>query len=255
MASPYVIIGLNPKLVAFLPKPGEWMVTFKQVMGFVMMLTVVYLLFTLNHELTFAALTTLVGVTIACWMIGRVPPTESRRVKLANTLAGLGICVAMGIFAFHYIPKSEPIIPWVTYRDSQWPELENDIRAQQMAGKTVMVDFTANWCPTCKWNFAWAIDTKEVAELVKEYEVESRIVDWSDTTSPYSPDLQRFINQLGANSIPLLAIFPANQPDKALVLSDLLTKERVLDGIREAGPSLSVKSTAAIPPGDTAHNR
>ena len=44
MASPYLLVGAFPELLRFLPKPGAWMETFKQFMGFVLMGTVVYLL-------------------------------------------------------------------------------------------------------------------------------------------------------------------------------------------------------------------
>ncbi|CAN0381929.1 unnamed protein product, partial [Ectocarpus sp. 4 AP-2014] len=44
MASPYLLIGAFPNLVRFLPKPGAWMETFKQLMGFVLMGTAVYFL-------------------------------------------------------------------------------------------------------------------------------------------------------------------------------------------------------------------
>lgn len=258
MASPYVVIGLNPRLVSFLPKPGEWMVTFKHAMGFVMMLTVVYLLFTLDNRLTTAALTMLVGVGVACWMIGRVPSTESSGVKAANTLIGLAICVAMSVFAFTYLPKadfSESDIPWLVYRDDQWPHLEEDLLAQQKAGKTVMVDFTADWCPNCKLNLYRAIETEDVTQLIHENGVEARIVDWSNTSSPYSKSLQGFINKLDANAIPLLAIFPADRPGEVLVLRDLLSEENVLDGLRKAGRSSSVSSTASRSTDDTAQTR
>ena len=33
MASPYLVVGLFPSAIRFLPKPGHWMVAFKQIMG------------------------------------------------------------------------------------------------------------------------------------------------------------------------------------------------------------------------------
>ena len=48
MASPYLLVGAFPELLRFLPKPGPWMETFKQFMGFVLMGTVVYLLTALD---------------------------------------------------------------------------------------------------------------------------------------------------------------------------------------------------------------
>ena len=44
MASPYLLIGVYPELLRFLPKPGAWMETFKQVSGFVLLGTVVFIL-------------------------------------------------------------------------------------------------------------------------------------------------------------------------------------------------------------------
>lgn len=44
MAIPYVVLGAFPKLLAFLPKPGPWMETFKEAMGFVLLAMVVYLM-------------------------------------------------------------------------------------------------------------------------------------------------------------------------------------------------------------------
>ena len=37
MALPYLLVGLLPGLVKFLPKPGAWMETLKEVLGFVML--------------------------------------------------------------------------------------------------------------------------------------------------------------------------------------------------------------------------
>ena len=61
MASPYLIIGANPKLIRFLPKPGMWMETFKQIMGFVLMATVIYLLSFINWANILPTLTLLLG--------------------------------------------------------------------------------------------------------------------------------------------------------------------------------------------------
>ena len=51
MALPYLVIGAFPSLVRWLPKPGAWMETVKQLMGFVLLATVVYLFWAINAEL------------------------------------------------------------------------------------------------------------------------------------------------------------------------------------------------------------
>ena len=44
MAFPYILIGAFPALVNFLPKPGAWMETFKELMGYILLGTVVFIM-------------------------------------------------------------------------------------------------------------------------------------------------------------------------------------------------------------------
>jgi suppressor for copper-sensitivity B len=97
-----------------------------------------------------------------------------------------------------------------------------------------MVDFTAKWCPNCRANSKFAIETDAVAELVRANGVVPLLADWTDE----SPVIKRTLNELGYNSIPLLAIWPAQPgPRSVIPLSDVLTESRVLDALKAAGPS------------------
>jgi thiol:disulfide interchange protein len=83
MASPYLIVGAFPKLIRFLPKPGAWMETFQQLMGFLLLATVVYLFWTMTSTYFVPTLTLLlVGLWPACWWIGRTPLTQHRYGRL-----------------------------------------------------------------------------------------------------------------------------------------------------------------------------
>ena len=44
MAFPYILLGANPNWLSFLPKPGNWMVTFEHLMGFLLLAMVVWLI-------------------------------------------------------------------------------------------------------------------------------------------------------------------------------------------------------------------
>ena len=58
--------------------------------------------------------------------------------------------------------------------------------------------------------------------------------DWTDQSST----IKKALNDLGYNSIPVLAIWPANsQSNKAIVLLDLLSESQVLKALNDAGPS------------------
>jgi thiol:disulfide interchange protein len=70
--------------------------------------------------------------------------------------------------------------------------------------------------------------------LVKTNGVEPLLADWTDR----SPGVKKAFNDLGCNSIPVLAIWPAQPPDsKPIVLTDLLSESQVLEALKNAGPS------------------
>jgi thiol:disulfide interchange protein DsbD len=97
-----------------------------------------------------------------------------------------------------------------------------------------MVDFSAEWCLTCKTNIKFSIDTEAVRELIAKDRIVPMLADWTDE----SPDIKKALNDLGRNSIPVLAIWPANPKDKeVIILSDLLSQSQVIEALKEAGPS------------------
>jgi thiol:disulfide interchange protein len=226
MASPYLLIGAFPRLIRFLPKPGPWMDVLKHLMAFLLLGTVVYLFTTLSAAYFVPTLTLLVGLWFACWWIGRTPITAGLGWKI--TAWGGGNCCAalIGVFAFTVL-LYESKMPWQPFS----PDALAQARAE---GKTVMVDFTADWCLTCKTNLKLAIDTKRVRKLVDENGVVPMLADWTNE----SPVIKKALNDLGYNSIPLLAIWPAEAPEREVViLTDLLREGQVLEALQRAGPS------------------
>jgi thiol:disulfide interchange protein len=242
MALPYLLIGAFPQLIRFLPKPGVWMKTLEELMAFLLLFTTVYLLQTLRSIYFIPTMTFLVSLWFSCWLVGHGQFSLSPSKRLAAWLVGLVVAAGMGVFAFTVL-LSEPKIAWRPFS----PEA---LAQAQSEGKTVMVDFTANWCPNCKWNSKWAIETDAVREIIEKNKVVPLLADWTD----YSPIIKKAINDLGYNSIPLLAIWPAAPKDKpVIVLADLLSEKQVIDALQEAGPSEISSPTprreAPSPPG------
>ncbi len=226
MASPYLVLGAMPELLRFLPKPGRWMETVQQLMGFLLLGTVVYLFTTLSAAYFISTLALLVGVWFACWWIGRTPLTASTGWRLAAWVGGPAVAALVGLFAFTMLFQESKI---------RWQAFSPEALARAQAdGKTVMVDFSANWCPTCKTNLKFAVETDAVGELIKVNEVVPMLADWTDR----SPMIKQALNDLGYNSIPVLAIWPARSSQrKVIALADLLLESQVLDALKQAGPS------------------
>jgi thiol:disulfide interchange protein len=245
MASPYLVIGAFPKLIAFLPKPGAWMKTFEELLGFLMLGAVVYLFTTLSKSYFIPTLTLCVGLWFAFWLIGRTPLTAPPMTRLIAWLGGAAFAALLGIIGFAFLFD----IAEVKYIDEEtaavaghggkekfgWHRFSLDALVKARAeGKTVMVDFWAKWCLTCQTNSKVAIETDAVSDLIKKNNVVPMLADWTDE----SPVIKKSLNDLGYNSIPLLAIWPANSKDQeVIILSDLLSERQVVEALNRAGPS------------------
>lgn len=244
MASPYLLVGLFPGLIRWLPKPGEWMETFKQLMGFVLLGTVVYLFSTIPSDYFIPTLATVVGVWFACWVIGRVPPYEPLPRQLRAWAVGLSAAGIVGWASFQYLGPTQHLFEWQPYQPDAIARLQQE-------GKTVMVDFTADWCLTCQANFRFAINTPRVQQIVRQYGVVPMLADWTDQNDT----IKQKLAELNANSIPLLAIYPAGRPAEVIVLRDALLEQQVVEALQRAtgavaaasGPSRTASAAEGAP--------
>ncbi len=167
MASPYLLIGAFPKCISFLPKPGAWMDTFKQLMGFVLMGTVVFLLTFMPIPYVVPTVAFLIGLWAALWSIGRIPLTESFTVQVRGWLLGVTFACLIGLISFAWLlnimqERFERAVERELAsrnvqvqtapnagRDSRqlpWQPFSLDLLSKLTAqGTTVLVDFTADW--------------------------------------------------------------------------------------------------------------
>jgi suppressor for copper-sensitivity B len=235
MASPYLLIGAFPRLIRFLPKPGAWMDTLKQIMGFVLLGTVVYLFSTLKAEYVIPALAMIVGLWAGCWWIGRTPVYAELKEKSLAWLGGAAITAAVALFAFTWLVPGGQTLPWQPFSRQALVALTKE-------QKTVLVDFTADWCPTCKYNEATALNTRDVGDLVEQYGIVPLRADWTD----HGDEIKDMLALLGYRSIPVYAIFPADRPNEPILLSDLISKKQILEKLREAGPSKKTDEKGAV---------
>lgn len=238
MASPYLIIGLFPSMIRFLPKPGNWMIAFKQIMGFIMLATVVYLMSFMPIAAVVPTVLLLLGVGIGLWYAGRVPAHETIRKQLRAWSVAAGMVVIIGLLSFtwlqgvmqqrferaaqrfissHVEVSQSALVENQTVGAIQWESYTPErLESLLKAGKPVFIDFTADWCLTCKANEAAAIETREVATALRESNV---IALRADKTEP-NPAVDHLLRQLGnsAASIPFYAVFPAGKPNAPILL-------------------------------------
>jgi len=230
MAVPYLLVGVFPGIVKFLPKPGAWMETLKEVLGFVMLGTVVFLFTFLDHDWFVPTFALLIGIWAACWWIGRGQQARAGDIGFGRWVQAAGIVGMVGSLAFMFLGPVASVIPWEPFSRERLTDL-------RQKGATVLVDFSADWCMTCKYNLATAIETSKVKSEIERNRVVPLLADWTDG----SPEIKLMLESLQSKSIPVLAVFPAarpgDRPPEPIVLRDLITENQVLSAIREAGPS------------------
>ncbi len=215
LALPFLLIGFIPALAAVLPKPGVWMETFKQLMAFPLYLTAVWLIWVLggltDRDGMAIAMIGLVLVAIAVWGFARA------RSGIGQGLAMLALFAAIAL-SFHPSMKvgtdkvQNLAQGWQPYSDARFEAL----RAQ---GRSVFVDFTADWCLTCKINERAALRSEKVRDLFRRHDVVLLVADWTRADPAITATLARY----GRSGVPLyLASRDGADP---VVLPQILTAD------------------------------
>jgi thiol:disulfide interchange protein len=229
--------------------------TFKHVCGFVLLAAMVWVLTWLKLTHVAPTVAFLVGLWAACWVIGRVPHTESGRARLRAWLVGCTIAVVTSWYAFGSLAPSmderyEQLVSNEVAKRTQvvvensntgehlsWQPFSTNL-LKQLTGdhKTVMVDFTAEWCVNCKTLEYLVLNTPEIRSAVTRNGVVPLLADYTDTP----PELTEMLSLLKAGGVPVLAIFPAGDPNNPIVFRSGYTKQTLIEALDKAGPSQSI---------------
>ncbi len=229
MALPYFLLTARPGWLKYLPRPGAWMNTFKQLMGFLLMGTVVWLVWLYANTSTsddlVMLLLFLVLLAVACWLYGIINPMWSVPRKTVVGILSLSV-FGFGIwYSFLYVP---PQLEWREYAKGRAQQLSED-------GYTVYVDYTARYCTTCLANKKLVLHSEPIR---RRFYLDGTIpikADFSDE----SPDIAADLASFGVSGVPLNVIYPAGRPNEPIVLPTILTKNVVIDALKQAGPSQS----------------
>jgi thiol:disulfide interchange protein/DsbC/DsbD-like thiol-disulfide interchange protein len=235
LALPYVILCWFPAWLKKLPKPGAWMEKFKIAMGFPMLATAVWL-FSLAASrygkpgvLYLGLLLAL--LSFAAWIFGEFVQRGSKRRGLAGGFAIALVIAGFTIFS-RGVRADSDAIAW-----QKWaPEAVATARAK---GKPVLVDFTADWCLTCKANKKTSIEIPTVRQKIKELGVTPLLADNTDEDPAIVAELAKYQRA----GVPLVLVFPADPKAPPIVLPELLKPSLVLDALEKAAGK---KSVAAV---------
>lgn len=236
LATPYVLLSWQPAWLKFLPKPGVWMERFKVGMGFPMLLTAVWLLslaepFYGGRTMWLAVF--LVFVASAAWVFGFSSSVRGPAAALIILGAGYFLVLEGQLRWREPVKAGTATSKFIATppKGYDWEPWSNEAVAKARAsGHPVLVDFTANWCPTCNAVVKPVLQSESVRAKAKEVGAVALLADHSLTPPEISDELNRYERA----GVPLVLVFPRDPNLPAIVLPETPTAGMVIEALEKA---------------------
>ena len=247
LAFPFLVLAMVPAWAKLMPRPGAWMETFKHAMGFLLMGTTVWILDILAAQVSADSLIGYVAflcvLAVSAWIYGHWGaihrPTGVRFTALGVAIL-LGVLGGAQLLTLERPAKADAgaavvataggghgeHIRWVDFAGS-------DVESMARGGQTVFIDFTADWCVTCKVYERTVIETDAIRDVFRHKCIVPVKADYTSEDEKITQWLRRFKRP----GVPMYVILPAGKPDSPILLPDVLTKSSLLDGLDRAGPT------------------
>jgi thiol:disulfide interchange protein DsbD len=229
MSAPYFLLSAQPAWLRFLPQPGPWMLHVKQFMGFLLLATLLFLLYVLGAQRgldgAIWASCFLLIVAIACWMKGAfIVPTSSAAKRTASAVVMLVLLIASGVYFIGNKFQSAKI-DIAQGQQGDWQRFTPErLQSERDQGHAVFVDFTAAWCLTCKFNEKAVLENSDVRAAFERHGVVKLKADWTNG----DPVITKLLQHFGRPGVPLYVLYPGKS-EEPIVFPELLTKSILLD--------------------------
>jgi cytochrome c biogenesis protein CcdA/thiol-disulfide isomerase/thioredoxin len=223
LSFPFIITGFFPALISFLPKPGPWMNKLKKLLGFTLILTVIWLgdVFSslVDIKIIGIYLYSLMATIFFAFFIG----SKITKNKVIKYLVFLVPLLIMGkIYSsklLDYEPMFDDSAQVGNLNWNKWSPLTID--QSKKDGKVIFIDFTAKWCLTCKVNKQIVFNTDDFEKLTKESNIELYVADWTKR----DPDISKFLNKHKAAGVPIY--FLLNSKGKLINFGETISINKI----------------------------
>ncbi|MBS0470539.1 MAG: thioredoxin family protein [Proteobacteria bacterium] len=229
-AAPFVAIGISPWLMRALPKPGAWMIVFKQALAFAMYGTAAWLVWVLAQQAgadaVAAVLAAMVAAGFGAWVWGATRNASPRGRGIGAFVTLLAIVAALSCLAFLKTSAAAPV-PLVNVTGiPEEPYSAARLASLRAENRPVFVNATAAWCITCLVNDKVALSTNAVRDAFAKKHIAYLVADWTRRDSA----ITALLSEHGRSGVPLYLYYAPGARDPA-VLPQILTEGIVLDAL------------------------
>jgi len=223
MALPFLALSYSPGLLRRMPKPGPWMLRFRQFLAFPMYATAAWLVWVLSLQAgdgaLFAALGGAVLIAFALWLWQSVRRGSARGRAIGAAFAALAL-IGAGSLA---LLTDRGAAPKATAGDERWtPFNAEKLETYRREGRPVFVNFTAAWCVTCLVNEKVVLRNDAVWTAMNKKGVVAMKADWTRRDAV----ITRALAALSRNGVPVYALYTQGTPPA--LLPQILTEQAVL---------------------------
>jgi thiol:disulfide interchange protein len=230
-AAPFMLLGLWPRALRVLPRPGPWMTTLRQVLAFPMYGAAIWLVWVLSLEAgpdgVLAALAGGLALAFGLWVYGRSQTAQGSRRRFgfaAAAVAVLGAIVLVPLAGAGAGARPETAANAAPEGALAYePYSANRLESLRQEGRPVFVNATAAWCITCLVNEKVALSGSRLAEAFAARKVAALKADWTNQDSA----ITSLLASQGRSGVPLY-LYYAPGAEKPAVLPQLLTESTVM---------------------------
>lgn len=239
LALPFVLVSLTPGLLARLPRPGPWMERLKVLLAFPMYGAALWLAWVFGRQAGGDALGLLfiasLMLALGLWLAGAAQAERGLGRRGLIHLAAAGLALGLAAAALVMAARSpapaaapEPVgEAGEALAGAPWSEAA--VRAALAEGRPVLVNFTADWCVTCKINERAALSSPKVKAALERSNALYLVGDWTRRDDAITAELQRH----GRSGVPLYLLHsPGGAAPRAL--PQLLTEGLVIQALEES---------------------
>lgn len=223
LAFPFIMTAVFPKSLTLFPKPGMWMVKLKYFLGFTLIVTIIWLYDVFVSLVNFDVISWRLNLLFALWFFAFFFGQKISKNRIAQLLV-MAIPVVLTVFAIKNI-QLRSVEASSMKLEGQWKPWTREAM-QAEVGKPVFVDFTAEWCLTCKVNKKLVLETDTFTEMAKKNNVTLMRADWTKRDD----HITRFLKEHGAVGVP--AYFVQKASGEMIFLGETVSTSKVEEALR-----------------------